>query len=67
MSLEATAFRCTLGDIFYVLEKRWRRHVLSFSVVSGLHIASFRGGGGGGRDNGGGEKRYGDDDDHDDK
>ena len=47
LSVEAALARCTLGEIFYALEKRWGRHVPSSPVISGSYITSFCGGRGG--------------------
>ena len=44
LSVEAEDVQCKLGEIYYALEKRWVRHALSSSVVSGSYIASFCGG-----------------------
>ena len=57
LSVEAAAVRCTFGEISYVLEKRWGRHVPSSPFLSGLYIASFCGGVGGGGNKGRGKKR----------
>ena len=56
-----------MGEISYVLKKRWGRNVPSSPVVSGTHIASFRRNVGGSGDKGGGNKRGDDNNDHDDK
>ena len=47
LSVEAALAQCTLGEIFYALEKRWGRHVPSSPVISGSYITSFCGGRGG--------------------
>ena len=45
-----------MGEISYAMDKRWETHVLSYTIVSGSYIASFRGGGLGGGNKGGGKK-----------
>ena len=65
LSVEAEVVRCTLGDILYVLENIWVRHVPSSPIVLGSYIVSFRGGGGWGGNKGGGKNRD-DNDGHDD-
>ena len=70
LSVEAVAFRCTMGEISYALENRLGRHAHSSPVISGSYNTSFCGGGGGGGDKGRGKKRDDDNDNndnHDDK
>ena len=63
--MDAVAFRCTLGEILYALDKIWVRHMPSSPVVLDLYIASFCGGREGGSNKEGGKKRYNDDDNND--
>ena len=50
LSVEESAVQCTLGEMSYVLEKIYGRHVPSPPIVLGSYIAYFCSGrGGGGR------------------
>ena len=68
LSVEESAVQCTLGEMSYVLEKIYGRHVPSSPIVLGSYIAYFCSGRGGGGDIGRRKKRYdNNDNDHDDK